>query len=621
MKANTVSPFELFGHQIRYVVPMFQRPYVWTKENQWAPLWEDIRTLTERLLESPGQPVPPHFMGAVVVEQQPLHDVTFTPIWHVIDGQQRLTTLQLLLDAAQLVMQNHADPTDASALAMLVANNTAVLRHPDEVFKVWPSLPDQEAFRAVMHDELSPTAELEGARPCQAHAFFVSEITEWAETTGDPEKVRARLHALALALMNHLKVVAIDLDPGDNAQVIFETLNHRGTPLLAGDLVKNLVFQLAEKQDAPVQSLYDDYWAPFDTEAWRRNVKQGRLYRPQIDVFLNYWLVTKLLREVPSDRVFADFRDLARAEPMPVAGLLRELRGKAGVYESLERWSWDSVEGTFVYRMLRIMEQFAFGPLLLVLLGWSEEEFAPAERRKALQAIESWSVRRMLCRLTTKQVNTLVIDLVGQLDEAGPAGASTTVIKFFSGQGAESRRWPDDAEVAEALRTQPLYQVLKRDRLRMVLEAVEDSLRTPLSDEQRCKRGAYTIEHVMPQGWREHWGAGLPDAHDEIAAARRDQHIHTLGNLTLVNNRLNPTLSNRPWTDEEAIARGLPAIDGCHGKRSILQQNLTLHLNKHVVIDHPDAWTDASIDERVERLIPHVHKVWPSATAFGAPPP
>src|SRR5207248_10895292 len=107
----------------------------------------------------------------------------------------------------------------------------------------------------------------------------------------------------------HVKMVVIDLEPGDNAQVIFEPLNHRGTPLLAGDLVKNLVFQRAEAEDEDVQSLYDRFWAPFDSNVWRRPIKQGRLFRPRIDVFLNYWLAMRLRHEVMSDRVFSDFRE------------------------------------------------------------------------------------------------------------------------------------------------------------------------------------------------------------------------------------------------------------------------------------------------------------------------
>ena len=146
MQAQTLTPFQLFGNQVRYAVPMFQRPYVSTKELQWEPLWEDVRTLAERLIEQPATgsiaagavDVPPHFLGAIVLDQL-LVPAGYIPVRHIIDGQQRLTTLQLLLDAAQLVMQSHGDPQDASALQTLILNNAAIAQGADDVFKVWPT--------------------------------------------------------------------------------------------------------------------------------------------------------------------------------------------------------------------------------------------------------------------------------------------------------------------------------------------------------------------------------------------------------------------------------------------------------------------------------------------------
>ena len=114
------------------------------------------------------------------------------------------------------------------------------------------------------------------SRIAQAHAFFVREITDWAEPTGDPDKCQVRLKALAQAVHGHHKLVVIDLETGDNAQVIFETLNHRGAPLLGADLVNNLVFQRAQALQLDVQKLYHDFWAPLDSDYWRELTAQGR---------------------------------------------------------------------------------------------------------------------------------------------------------------------------------------------------------------------------------------------------------------------------------------------------------------------------------------------------------
>lgn len=615
MQANTLTPFQLFGAQVRYVVPIFQRPYVWTLEDQWEPLWGDIRTLAERVLEAtgPGYGVPdapPHFLGAVVLDQQ-LVPSPYTTVRHVVDGQQRLTTLQLLLDAAQWVVQRYGEQADASALGMLILNNPAVLQQEDEIFKVWPSNPDRSAFRAVMRDDLTPAGDLASARIVLAHRFFSSEIQEWAELSGDPDKARMRLHALSLVLMQLLKLVVIDLEPGDNAQVIFETLNHRGTPLLAGDLVKNFVFQVAEVEGSDVERLYWEHWSPFDGDAWRRQTKQGRLYRPRIDVFLNYWLAMRRVHDVPTDRVFSDFRDHVSTLDAPISVVVEDLAAGAKVFDQLEHWPWTSVEGTFVYRALSVMEQYALGPLLLWMLDWGEDRLPVVQRQLALRALESWLVRRMLCRMTAKQVNVLVIDLLKDLVAAGPETAGATVVAFFAGHDAESRKWPADPEVRAALQVQPLYTAITRARLRMVLEAIEDRLRTPLSDEQHCGRGTYTIEHVLPQGWGQYWP--LPAGDPELLTFERDRVVQRLGNLTLVNTKLNPSLSNRPWTDAEAHAVGYE-----FGKRSLLEQHGTLHMNTRIVTGWPDRWDEDCIAARGEKLAELVLAIWPDADAFVA---
>ncbi len=278
---------------------------------------------------------------------------------------------------------------------------------------MWPTNHDQAAFRAVMSDHLEVAEELAATRIAQAHAFFTEAITEWCEPTGDPDKAAQRLAALAQVLTHYLRVVVIDLEAGDNAQVIFETLNHRGTPLLAADLVKNLVFQQAEQDKLDVVDLYERHWKAFDSQRWRRDMRQGRLYRPRIDIFLNYWLIMKRGREVPADRIFTEFRDYLGEPARGVPDTVQELATSAAVYERLESERWTSQEGTFAYRALSVLDAYAFGPFLLWLFEQREADVSFEQRWVALAAIESWLVRRMVCRLGTKAYNKLVVELLG----------------------------------------------------------------------------------------------------------------------------------------------------------------------------------------------------------------
>lgn len=601
---------------MRYVVPLFQRPYVWSREAQWEPLWEDIRNVADQLLESEAAAaVPPHFLGAIVLDQQ-WGPAGYIGVRHVIDGQQRLTTLQLLLDAAQLVMSQHGEERDANAIKGLILNDRSIAQNDDEVFKVWPTNYDRPAFRAAMHDDEHLTDELSERPVAQAHAYFADTIADWADVTGDPEKAQRRLNALARGLMHHLKLVVIDLEDGDNAQVIFETLNHRGTPLLAADLVKNRVFQVAQAQGVDVEKLYQEKWEAFDSKHWRREIRRGRLRRPRIDVFLYYWLAMKKQRLIAEDRLFTEFDGLLR-QTDDVVGLIDDFVESSKVYDRLESFEPFSVEGTFTYRVLDTLDAHLWGPVLMWLFRWPEDELPVAQRQLALRAIESWMVRRAVCRLTTKGLNRVMAELLTKLQEASPSTAGDTVRDFLASSDAESELWPSDEMVKRALQTEPVYTRLKRARLRMILESLEDTYRSLKTEEEHCRRGKLTIEHILPQGWREHWPLPEDGKPAELQAAQRDQLLHTIGNLTLVTSRLNPELSNRPWRDAEAAELGHGESRG-RGKRSILSDHSVLFLNKRVVDGWPDEWSEASVLERCAELADRFNKVWPEAEGLSA---
>lgn len=615
MKAFTYAPSEIFGHHIRYVIPLFQRPYVWNKELQWAPLWADVAGVADAVLAaSPAAfgapPVAPHFLGAIVVEASAF-PTGYIAVKHVVDGQQRLTTLQLLTDAAQQVVLAQGDPRDAAGLRKLIHNDVDVAQDPSEVYKVWPTDRDQAAFRAAMDDGAVLDAEQAGTPIGKAHTFFVEQATSWAHLQG-PDHVTNRLRALSQTLHSHLKLVVIDLEPEDNAQVIFETLNHRGVELLAADLIKNLIFQVADRQRRDLAALYHNDWKALDSPYWRAKVSQGRLFRPRIDVFLQHWLTMRLREAVPVDRIFTVFRDgVVKATRPDAVELVRELAADAAVYASFETLHPASVEGRFYYRVIRAMDSGVVSPFLLWVLRHGEQ--IPAEQReRALGAVESWLVRRALVRATSKQVNLTVLDLLQSVttDDVSPVEVGTLTEAFFAGQSSDSRYWPDDQAVARSLATEPLYTAQARARVRMILEALEDERRSSYGEGQLCPRNL-TVEHVLPQGWREYWGSDIEG--DVAAQIQRDRALHTLGNLTLVSGRLNPALSNRPWTDHEAVGRGLAA-----GKRTWLLDHSELKLNADLVA-HEAGWTEADIAARAQRLAHVIARIWPRPADAATP--
>lgn len=613
MQAHTLTPTEIFGNQVRHVVPLFQRPYVWNEQDQWAPLWEDVARVAEDVLTAPAgygaPPVAPHFLGAIVLDQ-PAGPPGYLTMRQVIDGQQRLTTLQLMLNAAQQVAAQHGSTLHAQALQVLVRNQPAILQHPSEAYKVWPTDRDQAAFQAAMDADSNLSAELAGSALVHGHGFFVKAISDWAEVTGDPDKATARLQALTQALRDHLKLVVIQLEPGDNAQVIFESLNSRGMPLLAADLIKNLVFQIAQAQQLDVAGLYRKHWEQLDTDHWRLRVARGRQYVPRIDIFLHHWLITRTIREVPADRLYLSFKEhLPTPDQLDLPALLADLSRDAANYAALEQWPADSAVGRFRYRVLQAMDSAVVTPVLLWLLRWTEQELPAAQRDKALAALESWLVRRALCRLTSKDINRLTLDLLRKLNETCPAAAGDVTEAFLAGQQADSRFWPTDDQVREALTTAPVYRTLLRARLRMVLEAVEEHRRTPKAEQPHCPLGL-TIEHLLPQKWQTYWTDGLT----EELATERAALLHTIGNLTLVNNKLNPSMSNRPWTDEQAQAVGAAPT----GKLTELQKHTTLKINADVVLAAPHGWDVTQIRQRTAEFIERIIEIWPAPAAVAA---
>jgi hypothetical protein len=149
METQVRTPQAVFNMPQRLVVPLFQRPYVWNQENQWEPLWNDVVLITDRLLAKPYEKQYPHFLGAVVLQQVP--QITGSmQMRTIIDGQQRLTTLQLLLDALHAELLRVEATTAALRIEPLVANASPFCSQPEDRFKVWPTNRDRPAFNAVM---------------------------------------------------------------------------------------------------------------------------------------------------------------------------------------------------------------------------------------------------------------------------------------------------------------------------------------------------------------------------------------------------------------------------------------------------------------------------------------
>jgi hypothetical protein len=590
MDSGTLHIGKIFGQDRRHVVPLFQRPYVWGRELQWEPLWGDIRTVADRVLEGKGGK--PHFMGAIVLDQLRI------PTGHmetrvVIDGQQRLTTVQLLLKAfADLCAAQKVDRYD-KALLKLTRNEDPMSEDADEQFKVWPTNVDQEHFRRVMEagsvadvQEFYGTPKNAGHPLAEGYLFFSEAVAEWLRCEEDG--LGARVDALYRTLREQLRMVVIDLDEQDDAQVIFETLNARGTPLLPSDLVKNFLFHRAQMERQDIQVLYRKYWEPFDQGDgyWRKELGTGHARRARIDLFLHNHLMIQKRESVSVAHLYTTFREYASVEANGTSTQhLQKLRSYADVFKSMDEYPEDTREGQF-FRRLDTIGVTSAHPFLMELVAKHGSD--PEEVRGVLDIVESFLVRRMVCGLNTRGYNILFVDMLETLE--GEGRVSERVRGYLLDMTAASNRWPDDAEFAQEWTIRPLYQSLARGRVRMLLEALEGGLRSGKTEKIHFADGLQ-IEHLMPQDWKKQWP--LPADHDPVeAAAIREAMLHTMGNLTLVTEKLNPSISNGSWDT----------------KRKEIGAHSALSLNRQV-IEAPQ-WDEDGIRARCHSLFAQARTIW-----------
>ena len=584
MKAGIHTLRSLFGTPVSYRIPVFQRPYAWTKEKQWQPLWSDAQRIAERLLDAkPEDTIPPHFMGAIVLQLQSAE--SGRPVARiVVDGQQRLTTLQLLIRAAQESFQRLDDTQRANRMSQLTLNDQQEQEgDADSDTKVRQSnVNDLQSFQDVIRG-LSDTS-----RPLrsigEAYQFFAQAITVWLNE--DPAYRDARAEALEVTLTKYLQLATVDLDEGERPHFIFSVLNARAEPLKESDHIKNTVMYLANVVDDAARAT--ELWGLFDRdEWWRGSTNEGRYSRIHLDRFLNYWVIMRSHREVNADSVSTEFNRFLDSHDQPIEEVAADIRRAGRVYQDLEEGRTPGIE-TFLARV-KTMEVGVVMPLLMWLYT---TDVPDGIRARSTRAIESYLVRRMLCGYASQGLNRLFVELLVRAEDGARTTTDEVIVEFLSGQTVDNRVWPNDAMLKDSLIGTPLRGTIRRQT--MVLEAIETQLRSDKTEALGQER--LTREHVMPESWQRNWP--LPDGLDEEEAVlARDQAVAELGNLTLVTGKLNASLSNAPWEQ----------------KAEALSKHTTLRLNWELLDPRPEVWDEATIRERSGQLARVAMEVWPFA--------
>lgn len=623
MKATAVSLLALFETKMQLEVPLFQRQYIWQREKHWEPLWEDIvRKFTDYLDGRKDAPV--HFLGAMVL------DLKQTPATHVgkrqvIDGQQRLTTFQIFLAAFRDFCNEHECEDMAKECTGFTLNRGMMVDPDVDRFKVWPTQLDREQFSDVLgagsrvevlkrHPlRKRPRARNFDPRPrmVEAYFFFYDQFVEFfIGTAAEPPlavdvPLAQRLEECFQALKSALQVVEIDLEHGDDAQVIFETLNARGEPLLPADLLRNFIFLRAARRNEPQEALYKQFWARFDDSFWRVEVKQGRLFRPRSDLFLQHFLASRLTADIPVKHLFGEYKHWIERK-QPFDSVKEELACLARQGDDFRRII-EPIKDDQLFGLVKFLDTFDVRtsyPLLLTMLdmGLTDEQWVTVST-----ILESYLLRRAVCGLTTKNYNRIFLGLTRTLRRDGATPEALT--KQLREQSGDSAEWPSDEKFSEAWRNSHAYHALNNPKIVHILKRLNDTYLTKKTETVTVE-GTLTVEHILPQQWEEKWpladgSKGLTTEqlwattkHDAGADAsrKRNQALQTFGNLTILTQSLNSSVSNSPWNIKK------PELL----KHSLLPINQLLYeLTK---------WDESTIAQRSDDLLSRALKIWPRDT-------
>jgi uncharacterized protein with ParB-like and HNH nuclease domain len=498
----------------------------------------------------------------------------------------------------------------------MMANETV------DKFKVWPTQLDRPQYVDVISsgswDELQkrypltkkPYARKFDPRPrmVEAYSFFFHQLS--AFFLGEDDEVPlaveysllTRADSCFQALRNALMVVVIDLQKDDDAQVIFETLNARGEPLLPADLLRNYIFLRARRAGLDVEAIYTKYWSRFDDEFWREEVNQGRLFRPRSDLFMQHFLASRQGQDIPIKHLYVEYRHwLERAQPFP--DVTAELATLARQGDDFRRII-DPKANDVLYALATFLEAYDIRtvyPLLLAMLdaGLAEQEWLTVSRY-----LESYFLRRAVCNLTTKNYNRIFLTLTKNMRRDGFSAARLKELLLL--QTGDSATWPDDSTFEDAWLRKPLYETLNNPKLVHLYTRLNQTYMSSKSEAMVFALQP-SIEHIMPQAWVEHWplqdgSTGmdtreLVDAsHDDpraLATQKRRVAVQTLGNLTLLSIGLNISQSNYGWSD----------------KRPEMIRHSLLPLNQ-ALLTMP-TWDEVTIERRGKELFQRASGIWP----------
>ncbi len=585
MKAEVTTLAKMLESNEEYVIPYFQRAYAWTEEKQWSPLWDDIVNVANAIAKSDNiDEVAPHFMGPLVIQERSAHSDGRPPGFIIVDGQQRMTTLLIAFKA----IGEAAVECDLHSLSIRFLNRiwndvglgqrTPKVRHTNRQ--------DSLALREVLDEQLNTDAV---SRMADCHAFFNKSALDYLRSADSREE---QCQNLLDALEFKLETALLTLDPSEQPNVVFETLNARAEPLNPSELVKNTIMyegrvtEDEERANALWNRQFEDHW-------WQETTGQDS----KLDLFLSDWLTSRLCRRIAPSRVATEFRSYLQNIKSPGRNVqyVTDLMNRAAkIYRDIDEHNFNETQPSS--ERLLIMGLRAILPVILWL--WDADNAVdPRERRACLRTVESYIVRRILANLNVgASLRDTMASLLPQLRRASDEGASRSqaVVSTLKNITIDASRWPDDAEIMRRLTTSP--HEMSAARRGVVLNALESRLRRENGQDQLDYKAYAAL--LMPSGEAGMTNYPLEGNRTQARLERRKERIEYLGNLTLTKGRMSRPHVEAPWHDKLEILRNYQGIE----------------ITKAVFEQDCEKWTEQDIEDRTVWMAQLALRTWPYST-------
>ncbi len=547
------------GSKKRFIIPVYQRNYDWKTEN-CKQLYDDLVKVIKNKRRS-------HFFGSLVSVYEPSGRNTE---FLVIDGQQRLTTVSLLLLAMyNLIKSGIITPKDVYLDKQIYEDFLVDKYQPEETrIKLKPVKNDKKAFGKLFNDAREHIRE---SNLTTNYNYFYERI----------QKQEISIDELFDAICR-LEIINITLNNEDNPQLIFESLNSTGLDLSEGDKIRNFILMgLPSKEQ---DEYYDKYWNRIEV-----------CTKYDVSSFVRDYLSIKQLAIPSQKKIYISFKDYVDQKSIETEELLKDLLAYAKRYEILlSGGTGNKALDACIYRLNRLETTVTRPFFLEVLRLYDENKLDISELSEIFLITENYLFRRAICDLPTNALNKIFSTLHREIARyEGNDVGYLEKFKYALLSKKDRARFPDDDEFAERFTKRQIYQMNSKNKI-YIMERLENY--STLEDKDvygHCDDGTYSIEHIMPQHLTPAWIKALGEDYEEI----HEMWLHRIANLTLT--AYNSKYSNSTFEEKKSMKNGF--------------EDSGIRMNTYIV--KKDKWTLAELEERNQYLMGRALEIWAAPTS------